>query len=981
MKHGYLLLAFVFFCSSSAFAQFYQGPAFGSVPSGVAISTEGFTAEAPTLSTGAREVVHQHPTVRLLPEALDATPASAPEGSNYYEDLSVKTRVTDLPPVPIASFPGIPDQAVGGVSRIPPDPYCAVGPEHVIAVVNSRFRIWDKSGNVLKTIYALDWFDNVVPGNSAFDPKVQYDHFNGRWILVWLDRDPDTKVAYYLVSVSDDDNPLGTWYNYALPSNLNGTTDVGNWGDYEGVGFDRDAVYLTSNQWTFPDSAGDSNFDYVKVRILPKTGLYANTGGPVTWTDLWDLRDANNGNQLFGTRPTRVYGVPGEYYLVSASPFTPGNYFVLHRITDPLGVSPVITPTKIPVMTYTSPPNADQLGGSTTLIDGGGSNIRNEPVYMDSSIWVTHCVRSGTSNLYSSVRYVRINTLTNSTIEDVALGADEYWYFYSALAVDKDKNLALTFSRSGLTEYAGAYMTWRLASDPPGLRSTIPIQPGKANYVKIFSSTRNRWGDYNGIALDPVDRNNFWMFTEYAETPSSTWGTWVYAARLIPYPGARIITRTSSINFGKVEAGTTSDTALVIIRNYGADVLSIPSISKSQGSVELVDVPPLTANVGTFDSLQFKVVFRPSAHGVVNDTIVVESNDALMPQAKIAVTGKGIVIGRALAGTMYATSTAQPTSQLYTVGLATGVLTPIGPTGLTEIQGLTIRPTTKELYGTLSGLSSTTVYRIARDYGDAIPAQTFPIPNLRAIAFDATDSLYGGTTGGKLYRLNLATGDTTYIGTASNIVYSSLAFSPTSGALWASVRPTIVGKDRIYTVNTTDGDTTLVGSAGVNTVIPHIAFNPTGKLYAISGISTQTNSLYTLDTLDASATLVGSTGMQGILAITMRTDTLVTSVPDDQAAGVPASFGLSQNYPNPFNPSTVIKYTVGGIRDQGSGVSEVRLVVYDLLGREVEVLVNETRQPGTYSVPFDGSNLPSGVYMYRLQAGSFVGVKKLILLK
>jgi hypothetical protein len=240
---------------------------------------------------------------------------------------------------------------------------------------------------------------------------------------------------------------------------------VGNWADYEGVGFDRDAVYFTSNQWTFRDSAGNSSFDYVKLRIIPKAELYANTGGPVNWTDLWDIKD-QNGNVLFGTRPAKVFGVPNEYYLVSTSPFEPGTYFVLHRVTDPLGVSPAVVPTNISVTRYNRPPDADQLGGSTTRIDAGGLNIRNEPVYMDGSLWVTHCVRSGTGNLYSSVRYVRISTLSNSTVEDAALGADGYWHFYSALAVDKNKNLAITFSRSGLTEYAGAFMSWRLSNDP-----------------------------------------------------------------------------------------------------------------------------------------------------------------------------------------------------------------------------------------------------------------------------------------------------------------------------------------------------------------------------------------------------------------------------------------------------------------------------------------------------------------------------------
>lgn len=96
---------------------------------------------------------------------------------------------------------------------------------------------------------------------------------------------------------------------------------------------------------------------------------------------------------------------------------------------------------------------------------------------------------------------------------------------------------------------------------------------------------------------------------------------------------------------------------------------------------------------------------------------------------------------------------------------------------------------------------------------------------------------------------------------------------------------------------------------------------------------------------------------------------------------IPAECTLSQNYPNPFNPSTTIKYTVGGSRHQASGVSEVRLVVYDLLGREVAVLVNERKAPGNYEVTLNGSNLGTGIYFYRLQAGDYVASKKMLVLK
>jgi len=91
---------------------------------------------------------------------------------------------------------------------------------------------------------------------------------------------------------------------------------------------------------------------------------------------------------------------------------------------------------------------------------------------------------------------------------------------------------------------------------------------------------------------------------------------------------------------------------------------------------------------------------------------------------------------------------------------------------------------------------------------------------------------------------------------------------------------------------------------------------------------------------------------------------------------IPSTFGLDQNYPNPFNPSTKIGFGVSGL-----GSSWVKLAVYDLLGREVAVLVNEKKEPGSYSVQFNGSRLASGVYLYRIQAGDFVATKRLLLLK
>ena len=89
---------------------------------------------------------------------------------------------------------------------------------------------------------------------------------------------------------------------------------------------------------------------------------------------------------------------------------------------------------------------------------------------------------------------------------------------------------------------------------------------------------------------------------------------------------------------------------------------------------------------------------------------------------------------------------------------------------------------------------------------------------------------------------------------------------------------------------------------------------------------------------------------------------------------IPTDFSLQQNYPNPFNPTTTIRYSLPQSEN-------VKLFVYDVLGRQVAALVNIKQDAGVYETPFDGSLLPSGVYFYRLDIGTFTQTKKMIMLK
>jgi hypothetical protein len=101
---------------------------------------------------------------------------------------------------------------------------------------------------------------------------------------------------------------------------------------------------------------------------------------------------------------------------------------------------------------------------------------------------------------------------------------------------------------------------------------------------------------------------------------------------------------------------------------------------------------------------------------------------------------------------------------------------------------------------------------------------------------------------------------------------------------------------------------------------------------------------------------------------------LMTGIQPDNRALLPQEPVLYPNYPNPFNPSTVIRYAL-------PARSDVTVTVYNALGQRITLLVRETQEPGYHQVKFDGAGLSSGVYFYRLQAGSSVQTNRMVLLK
>jgi hypothetical protein len=939
----------------TGYCQTAAGPAEGLVPRGVQVSTNDLRLQRATEATAVECV---RPRVRRFPESVSGgsqfvLPA-APEGSNYQRDPAASSSLTSFLPIVLESFEGIPQ-----TNSYPPDPQVAAGPAFLLEAVNRTFRICDKSGGLVVSIDAAAWFASALPGAAPFDPRVQYDHFAHRWVMLWHHQSYAPRSSYYLLSISDDEDPRGTWYNWTLPADVNGVDASGNWADNGCLGLDSLAFYVASDQYSY--QAAD--FDYVKVRIIPKTQLYANTAGLVRWTDFWDLHDPT-GRSSFHVRPAIVHGASSEFYLMDVPQEKTGTYGTVYRIGNPV-TQPSLSAVAVPLTQWTRAPNALQPGDPFPL-DVGGSTLQGEIHFMDNSIWGAHAVANPDGGGRSSVHYFRVNTLTNAAVEDLVFGDPRSWYSYPGLVVDAKQNLAITFTRSGVAEYPSACMTWRLSGDPPGVRPELTMQQGWAQYQRRDPDGTNRWGDYNAAVLDPIDGQSLWLMTEYAEAPSNTWGTWVTNVRLIPFSGPKVTSDSHALDLGYVDLGKSSDTARVVMKNVGTAPISISGATVRTSFFRLVNPPSAPVLIPTNDSLALRLFFVPGFVGPSRDTLLLTTNDPADPSMKIALRGNGVVVDTAAEG-CYVALVDRSGSRLYELRDLSGNPSLIGSMAVGDVRSLTIRQSDRQLYGIAPDRRGMAIFRADAKTGQVYPRKVLGLWNLSVIAFDPSDVLYGGTTSGELYRIDLSGGNAALVGKAQGMEYSGLSFNPHSGSLWATTGDPF-SNDTLYRVSTIAGSATPLGSAGFSTRISSLSHGPRGKLYGLVE-----NALVTFDTANGRGSFLRLIALEGLRALAMRSD-LVTGLSGDGGLQVPGSFDLSQNYPNPFNPWTTIRFRIA---NSGS----VTLAVFDLLGREVAVLLNERRAPGSYEATFDASSFPSGVYFYRLSSSGSVMTRTMVLVR
>ncbi|MGA7838024.1 MAG: T9SS type A sorting domain-containing protein [Ignavibacteriaceae bacterium] len=507
------------------------------------------------------------------------------------------------------------EKASSGYYHIPPDPNGAVGTTHLVSIVNTSIQFFTKDGSLLTTKHlgkngttaTGSFFESLSPQTGTFDPKVIWDQYSNRFIVVALETTTSPgNTSRILLAVSENEDPTGLWYFTAINSKIN--IGGNSYADFPGLAVDDKAIYVTANMFKFSDGTNSGS----RVWIIDKTPFYSGGIASVNVYDQFGLAGLAS-NYYASTIPAQMFGTLGTTqgtYLVSAN-WISGNtdYISVISITDPVG-SPTFTNTFVSLGDINNiasfPSNAPQLGTSTT-IDAGDSRLMSA-VWRNSTLWACNTVNppSGTDANQATAHWYKINTSSTPSLsdqgniggEDIAAGTYTY---YPSISVNSSNAIVVSFSASAPTKYAGAYAAGRLSTDVAGsIQSSLTIQAGQDYYIRTFGSGRNRWGDFSSSSVDPSDDLTFYVFNEYAMTRgteltgSTDDGRWATLFGIVPTSvlPVELTDFSSVVNNGIVNLTWQTATE---INNHGFDV-ERKVISDQQSVFEKIGFVPGTGN-------------------------------------------------------------------------------------------------------------------------------------------------------------------------------------------------------------------------------------------------------------------------------------------------------------------------------------------------------------------------------------------------
>ncbi len=407
-------------------------------------------------------------------------------------------------------------------SGVPPDPELAVGPNHLIAAVNSAFAIYNKSGTLVGGPYEFNSFmnDNANCNVSfVFDPNAIYDEKADRYIL-----GIDVDGYYYCLAVSATSNPLGAWHVYAFH-----VASGAEFFDYPHAGVGNDYIFAGANIFT-------SSFLESRVYAFDKADMYA--GNPADWAsrDLPTTEDTPIPLNLHGWAQG-TWNSGANHYFVTDYNYNGATYRIW-RWSNPLSSAPAAVGV-VNLQTATGvvgdyPIDAPQQGSSARL---QANDYRPQDFeYRNGFAWTTTTIScnpgGGTVNCQ---RWAKINPVTATVADAGVLSTNGQHRIFGNLAVNSCGDMVLGYTKTGSSLFPGVFAAGREDGDPAGtLQPEVQLQAGAITYT-AFDGSPHRWGDYTGMTIDP-NGQTFWYLGQYSKNTGTSNGRWGTYIRAMSYP-------------------------------------------------------------------------------------------------------------------------------------------------------------------------------------------------------------------------------------------------------------------------------------------------------------------------------------------------------------------------------------------------------------------------------------------------------------
>ena len=387
-----------------------------------------------------------------------------------------------------AHFPGI-----GPSGLTPPDSDIAVGPTHVVQVINSQIAFYTKAGANVFQQSSLNFFAGLGATSFQFDPKAFYDRANGRFVLVFVERSNSTLESKVLVAVSDDNNPNGTWFRYRLEAKVVvGTNQY--WLDYPGFGYGGGAYMVTGNMFALPGSSGFAGVQFIVMPTAPML-----VGSPVTVTS---LRDSTGASAQVGET---ISGASTSPYAVARR--SDGVSLRVYAVTNPT-TAPALVFTSVTVPSNTGP-SADAQSTNGRTLDTIDARVYNAAI-RDGRLVTAHSARVSSSITGSRWYELDLGSWPSAGVVTlVQAGAIESATtnrFMPAINKNRTGRISALFTSSSTSLTADMSLAARLPGDPDGaIGAPFALESSSGT-----TYSGSRWGDYFGVDVDPVDDVTFW---------------------------------------------------------------------------------------------------------------------------------------------------------------------------------------------------------------------------------------------------------------------------------------------------------------------------------------------------------------------------------------------------------------------------------------------------------------------------------------